>query len=439
MAVATRVPVPRRFRVFALVRRVALRLGWPSIVPALVSFSVLTSIGIADGGLFPRAWRLGTLALVSIAGAALLARRRVALSPLEWTAVGGLVLYALLTLVSGRWSGDWRLSALMTERALVYPAALLAALLVTERQTVPHLLAGVVAAVTAVCGYGLWIHYFRAPPLDPIEGKLLFQPLGYANAVGIVSVVAALVTVGLALASRSIKLRILALLPLVVFLPALYLSASRGSYLAGAAGLACLLHFSGRVSARIVDAVAVVAALALVAFVALVSVNPFSGQYRVQYWQVAWWDYRDHPVLGAGAGTFGDYWLHHRPVDVWVKTAHSLYIQALAELGPLGLAAILVAVLPPLLVLRNRRDPLLAGAGGAYLAFVLHAGVDWDWELPAVMVAGVFCGAAVLVYGRGSRRPLSVRGRALLGLPLAAVAVLACVRVKTGGGLPFGP
>jgi peptidoglycan/LPS O-acetylase OafA/YrhL len=122
-----------------------------------------------------------------------------------------------------------------------------------------------------------------------------------------------------------------------------------------------------------------------------------------------------------------------------VKTAHSLYIQALAELGPLGLAVILVGVLTPLFVLRNRRDPLLAGAGGAYLAFVLHAGVDWDWELPAVMIAGVFCGAAVLVYGRDSRRRLSLRGRVLLGLPLAAVAVLACVRVKTGGGLPFGP
>ena len=400
---------------------------------------MLASIGIADGGLFPRAWRLGTLALVSIAGAALLARRRVAVSPLEWTAVGGLVAYALLTLASGWWSGDFRLSALMTERALVYPAALLAALLVTERRTVPHLLAGVVAAAALVCGYGMWIHYFKAPPLDPIEGKLLFQPLGYANAVGIVAVVASLVAVGLALATSNIHLRILALAPLVVFAPALYLSASRGSYLAGAAGFAFLLHFSGRVSARIVDAVAAAGALALVAFVALVSVHPFSGQYRIQYWQVAWWDYRDHPILGAGAGTFGDYWLHHRPVDVWVKTAHSLYIQALAELGPLGLAAILVAVVPPLLVLRNRRDPLLAGAGGAYLAFALHAGVDWDWELPAVMLAGVFCGAAVLVYGRGSRRPLSVGVRALLGLPLAAVAVLACVRLKTGGGLPFGP
>lgn len=431
--------MPRRFRALKLVGRAAGRLGWPSIAPGLVSFSVLASIGIADGGLFPRAWRLGTLALVSIAGAALLARKRVAVSPLEWTAVGGLVVYALLTLVSGRWSGDFRLSGLMTERALVYPAALLAALLVTERRTVPQLLAGVVAAASVILSYGLWVHYLKAPPLDPIEGKLLFQPLGYANAVGIVATVAALVTVGLALASRSTRLRILALAPLLVFLPALYLSASRGSYLAGAAGLACLLHYSGRVSARTVDAVAAAGALALVAFVTLVSVHPFSGQYRIQYWQVAWWDYRDHPILGAGAGTFGDYWLHHRPVDVFVKTAHSLYIQALAELGPLGLAAILVAVVPPLLGLRNRRDPLLAGAGGAYLAFALHAGVDWDWELPAVMIAGVFCGAAALVYGRDTRWPLSLRGRALLGLPLAAVAVLACVRFKTGGGLPFGP
>jgi hypothetical protein len=28
-------------------------------------------------------------------------------------------------------------------------------------------------------------------------------------------------------------------------------------------------------------------------------------------------------------------------------------------------------------------------------AFLVHAGLDWDWELPAVVVAGLACGAVV--------------------------------------------
>ena len=37
-----------------------------------------------------------------------------------------------------------------------------------------------------------------------------------------------------------------------------------------------------------------------------------------------------------------------------------------------------------------------AAAAGGYVAFLFHAGVDWDWEMPAVTVAGLFCGAALL-------------------------------------------
>lgn len=442
MAVASGVPATRRVRLLAFVRALVSRAGWPSFIPGIVAFSVLTSVGVADGGLFPRAWRLGTLALVSIAGAALLSRRRVGLGRREWLVVGALAAYTGWTAASGAWSGHVSLAFLNAERSLVYPAAMLAALLVTERFSAAHLLVGVLAGVTAVCGYGLGIYLFTSPPLDPIEGSLLFQPLGYANAVGILATVGILLALGLALAARRWLLRVVALAPLVVFAPALYFSSSRGAGLALVVGLVCLPTFVGLLSLRgsaLVGAGAVVALA--VAAVAAVVAGPqiFSGQYRVQYWQVAWWDYRDHPWLGAGAGTYREYWLRNRPVDVFVSTAHTLYLQALAELGPIGFALILIAIVAPLFVLLRRRDPVTGAAGAAYLAFMLHAGVDWDWELPAVTLAGVFCAAGLLAAGR--ERALSLRGvgRVALLLPLAAVAVLACVRLKTGGGLPFGP
>lgn len=437
--VETRMPVPLRVRLPASLRRLAMRLGWPAIAPGLVAFSVIASIGVADGGLFPRAWRLGTLALVSIAGAALLARRRVGLGRTEWFVVGALVAYVGWTAASGAWSGDVSAGFLNAERSLVYPAAVLAALLVTDRFSAVHLLVGVLAGATAVCGYGLGIYLFTSPPLDPIEGTLLFQPLGYANAVGILATVGILLALGLALAARRRLLRVLALAPLVVLAPTLYFTSSRGAGLALVVGLVCLPMFAGRLSLRR-SAVLGAGALGAVALAAVASGTQIvSGQYRIQYWQVAWWDYRDHPWLGSGAGTYGGYWLRHRPVDVFVRTAHTLYLQALAELGPVGLALILIAILAPFVVLFRRRDPVAGAAGAAYVAFVLHAGVDWDWELPAVTLAGVFCAAALLAAGREKALSLAGRGRFALLLPLAAVAILACVRLKTGGGLPFGP
>lgn len=439
MAVATGVPVPRRVRFLAYVRALASRVGWPSLVPGLVAFSVLASIGVADGGLFPRAWRLGTLALVSIAGAALLVRRRIALGRMEWLVIGAFVAYTGWTVASGTWSGGMTTAFLNAERSLVYPAAVLAVLLVTDRRSVLHLLVGVLAAATFVCAYGLSIYLFTSPPLDPVEGKLLFQPVGYANALGILATVGILLSLGLALAARRRSMRVLALVPLVALAPALLLTSSRGAMVALVIGLVCLPAFSGRIAWRGWVALGAGAFVA-VAVVAVVSGTQLvSGQYRIQYWQVAWWDYREHPWLGSGAGTFGDYWLKHRPIDVFVRSAHTLYLQALAELGPVGLALILVAILTPLAVLRTRRDPIVGAAGAAYVAFAVHAGVDWDWELPAVTLAGVFCAAALLAAGGDSAAPITGRGRFALLLPLAAVAGLACLRLKTGGGLPFGP
>jgi hypothetical protein len=420
----------------ALGRTLGGHAGWPAVAPGLVSCGVLVSMGVADGGLFPRAWRLGTLALTALAVAALLARTRVALGRREWLVVGALAAYAGWIAVSAAWSGRAATSFVEAERALVYATGMLAALLVTERASVRQLLGGVVAGTTAATAYGLWIYLFTSPPLDPVEGALLFQPLGYANALGIFVAVAALLCVGLALCAETMRGRAVALAPLALLGPALYLTSSRGAWLAFAAGLLVLLRFSGRLSVRLATALAAVAAVAVVGVVAASG----AGENRVHYYRVAWQDFLDHPLLGSGGGTFGAYWLEHRTVDLFVRTPHSLYLGSLAELGVVGLAIAMVAVVPPLLVLRGRRDPLVATAGAAYAAFVLHAGIDWDWEVPAVTLSGVFCGAGLLVAGRSrTPRPLGARGRVGTIVVLAAFAVLACVRFRTGSQLPFGP
>ena len=54
------------------------------------------------------------------------------------------------------------------------------------------------------------------------------------------------------------------------------------------------------------------------------------------------------PLLGSGAGTFADWWLRERSTPISTREAHSLYLETLAELGPLGLALLLVALAAPL-------------------------------------------------------------------------------------------
>jgi hypothetical protein len=107
------------------------------------------------------------------------------------------------------------------------------------------------------------------------------------------------------------------------------------------------------------------------------------------------------------------------------REAHSLYLETLAELGPLGLALLLTVLTVPLMAaVRARGSPLVPVAAGAYVAFLVHAGADWDWEMPAVTLAGLACAAALLVAARRPQPTHEVTAPARLAVS-AAVLVLA--------------
>ena len=159
---------------------------------------------------------------------------------------------------------------------------------------------------------------------------------------------------------------------------------------------------------------------------------------RLRYWEVAWAAFLDHPLLGSGAGTFGDYWLTHGPGPDFTRTAHSLYVQSLAELGPVGLLLVLIVVALPLLALR-RRDRLVATAAAPYVAYAVHTGIDWDWEMPVVTLAALFCAGALLVATRPPDARVLTRGERLaLASVSLALAAFAFVSARSGGSSPFG-
>ena len=53
------------------------------------------------------------------------------------------------------------------------------------------------------------------------------------------------------------------------------------------------------------------------------------------------------PLLGEGAGSFSRTWLRERPVANEARDAHNLYLETLAELGPIGLVLLLLVLVTP--------------------------------------------------------------------------------------------
>jgi O-Antigen ligase len=157
----------------------------------------------------------------------------------------------------------------------------------------------------------------------------------------------------------------------------------------------------------------------------------FSGSFRVDLWKSAWRQYEANPVLGGGAGTYEQHWLSDRPFEHKVRDAHNLYLETLSELGPVGLALLLLALGAPIIAAcKARADSLVPAAFAAYLAYVVHAGIDWDWELPAVTMTALLCAAAMLASARRDELVLHL-GTWARGAAVAATLVVAVVFFAT--------
>jgi hypothetical protein len=151
----------------------------------------------------------------------------------------------------------------------------------------------------------------------------------------------------------------------------------------------------------------------------------FTGSQRPPVWHEAWRDYRANPVLGSGPGTFEQYWNKHRPIHKKLRDAHSLYLEVLAELGPVGLLLLAVALGTPLAAaFLARGHPLVPGVLAAYVAYLAHAGIDWDWEMGALTLLALACAAALLTAAeRGDRARWALSPGARFG-SLAVVLLL---------------
>jgi O-Antigen ligase len=152
-----------------------------------------------------------------------------------------------------------------------------------------------------------------------------------------------------------------------------------------------------------------------------------SNNGRTVLWHSAWREFLAHPVVGSGEGGFARWWLAHRTSPYFVLDAHNLYLQTLGELGAVGIALLALFLgLPLVAAVRARAHPLVAPAFGGYVAYLVHAAVDWDWQLPAVTLLALFTGAVIVASARRREpEPVGRSARIALGVGALAAAVVA--------------
>jgi O-antigen ligase len=500
-------------------------ISWKDGRAALFGALAVIPLAASNGGYWPTAWNWAAIAFLWVAAIALVLSTA-SIGRLELVMLASLSALLVWTGLSSWWSSDVGQTVLETERGMSYLVALAAAFLVVRGSAYRSLLLGIWAAIAIVCGYALLTRLMpeHLGVYDPIAGYRLAEPVGYWNGLGVFAAIGSVFALGIAAHARSSLLAAVAAASLLLTIPTVYFTFSRGAWIALAAGLAAAFAFDprrlrlatvflvlapfpalavwrasearglthldsslalashdGHRLAGLLVALAVAAAFAAIVFAFLRRRLAFSVTTRRVYaaclvgaivaatavlfahygspatlarkgyhsftqsspaagtdlnqrlftlasprrtiWDVALDDARAHPVLGSGAGSFERFWLEHRPNGGKVRDAHSLYLETLAELGPFGLALLVVALsVPVVAAIRCRRRSLVASALGGYVAFLLHAGIDWDWEMPAVVMAGLLGGAAIVLSARsaGLRFQYSAGSRSV-GLALALV------------------
>ena len=430
----------------------------------------------------------GALAAWAAATAAV-AWRELRLPRASWQWLAAACAVLAWTAASWLWSDRRTQTVLEVRRTAVYAAAVLALVVLVRRSSAQRVLVLTHTAIVGVVAYALARYLIEPRTIDPFEGTLLSQPLGYANALAALAAIGVVLGVGLAAATERALARAALAAPVPVLAAALPLTQSRGAAVALAAGLAVVVLCTDDASPLVRTALVIAPGAALAAIVS--AVTRLGDANATPHAHAAWLmgvitvacvagtalaetrlgaatrsDARptrgrrgarlrnrrsrrgDRPDRsrarrsGASPGTTSRRTSRAgreraRSRSAWIRSglvatrggaldAHSLYLETLAELGAVGLVLLLAFLALPLAwISRSHRNAPIAA--GAYVVFLVHAGLDWDWEMPAV-VSSPDCAARVS-RSRAARssqsRPRLTR-RALivmLALVLAALSI----------------
>jgi len=152
------------------------------------------------------------------------------------------------------------------------------------------------------------------------------------------------------------------------------------------------------------------------------------GSVRARYWNEALKVFQAHPVLGAGARSYGTARLRYRTEDLEANDAHGFVIQTLSDLGLVGLAIALALFVTWMAAAGRSTHPFnrrwtswrwqptpmsytpervgMLSMLCLVVVFGVHSTVDWTWFVPgdacvALLCAGWLAGRGPLLMATG--------------------------------------
>jgi len=214
------------------------------------------ALSYANGGFAPTTrsyagiaawWLLGAGAAIGIASA------RTGVDRLALAAVGLFGAFAIWILISARWAADAERAFAQFNQVALYVAVLSIAIAVARLVPASVVVRAVALALAAVAGVALISRCFPStfglqPGLDvlpTLKNRLSF-PLGYWNGLGIEVALAYPLLLSVMASRRSRLASALAAFPLPILAAVMYLTSSRGAFVAAAVGVVAFVLLSSR-------------------------------------------------------------------------------------------------------------------------------------------------------------------------------------------------
>jgi O-antigen ligase len=226
------------------------------------------------------------------------------------------------------------------------------------------------------------------------------------NGYGTILIIVTGLTIGY-LFWRGGKYRYLTIPYLLIILPALFLTRSRGAWFGFAAMFAGFTLFNRKLWIAllviIIVTVAIFAAVPSLGDRLLSSFSTTENISRIFIWKSTLNMIKDHPVFGIGTGMFFSiyprYLLPNAP-EKEVSYAHNIFLEVTAEFGLIGLAVfslILLGILYMGFWLARTGNPFYQGIFAAFIGVLVHQQVDIPiWSIG---IGGIFWMLLGLIMG----------------------------------------